>query len=61
MSKTNVILGIASTILLSIGSITTINTIQYPIIGIALILAGSIGLGLREWLKAKPTDVPKVE
>jgi len=49
----NLALGVASSILISIGSITTINTINYPVIGIALIICGSIGLGIREYLKPK--------
>jgi len=51
--KTNLILGIASTILLSIGSITTINTLSFPYVGIVITVCGAIGLGLREYLKPK--------
>jgi len=49
--KSNLILGIISTVLLSVGSITTINTLQFPYVGIAITICGAIGLGIREYLK----------
>ena len=61
MSNSNIFLGIASSILISVGSITTINTLSNPMIGIAIIIAGSIGLGIREFLKPKPTDIPSTK
>jgi len=53
--KTNLILGIVSTILLSIGSITTINTLDNPTVGIIIVVCGAVGMGLREHLKPKNT------
>ena len=58
MTKSNIYLGIISTILISIGSITAITDLNSPFIGLAIIMCGSVGLGIREWLKPKQEPKP---
>ena len=49
--KSNFVLGVVSTVLISIGSITALNTLSNPYVGIGVAVCGVIGLAIREQMK----------
>ncbi|HEY4681172.1 MAG TPA: hypothetical protein VIH04_07910 [Nitrosarchaeum sp.] len=52
--KTNIFLGLISTILISVGAISVSTAPSNPYFGIIITICGAIGLGVREYLKPKP-------
>ena len=58
--KSNIILGLLSTILISVGAVSVAAAPSAPYFGVIITICGAIGLGIREYLKPKATGVPSV-
>lgn len=51
--KTNVILSLISTILITVGATSIAASPSSPYFGVIITICGAVGLGIREWLKPK--------
>lgn len=52
VSKTALfILNLAASILVAVGAITISTSINNPVVGIALVVLGAVGFGIREGIK----------
>ena len=51
--KTNVILSLLSTILITVGATSIAASPNSPYFGVIITIIGAVGLGIREWLKPK--------